>query len=72
MLPLYSWDTFHSVAYRQYEMEIDMLVNSIKDITTASLEPLANSYCDPHRRMPHRYEMKLMGRFNKMIDKCND
>ena len=72
LLPLYSWDTFHSVAYRQYQMEIEMLANSLNDIKKATLEPLSNSYCEPKRRMPHRYEMKLINRFNKMIDKYND
>lgn len=72
LLPLYSWDTFHSVAYRQYEMEIDMLVDSIEDVKTATLESLSNSYCEPQRRMPHRHEMKLISRFNKMIDNYND
>ena len=72
LLPLYSWDTFHSVAYRQYEMEIDMLVDSIEDVKTATLEPLSSSYCEPQRRMPHRHEMKLINRFNKMIDNYND
>ena len=72
LLPLHSWDTFHSVAYRQYEMEINMLADSIEDIKTANLEPLSKSYCEPQRRMPHRHEMKLIGRFNKMIDKYND
>jgi phosphoribosylglycinamide formyltransferase-1 len=71
-LPLYSWDTFHSVAYRQYEMEIDMLANSIEDIKTATLEPLSNKESEPKRRMPHKYEIKLINRFNKMIDKIND
>ena len=68
LLKLHSWDTFHSVAYRQYEMEIDMLVNSIEDIKTSKLEPLSESYSEPHKRMPHKYEMKLISRFNKMID----
>jgi folate-dependent phosphoribosylglycinamide formyltransferase PurN len=29
-VPLYPEDTFHSIAYRQYEMEIDILSDSIK------------------------------------------
>lgn len=32
ILPLYPMDTFCSIARRQYEMEIDMLVDSITDI----------------------------------------
>jgi len=67
-LPLYHWDTFHSVAYRQYEMEIELLANSIEDLKTAKLEPLSNSYCNPHRRMPHKYEEQLISKFNNLID----
>ena len=72
LLPLYSWDTFHSVAYRQYQLEIDMLADAIKDIKNATLEPLSNSFCEPKRRMPHRLEEKLMSRFNNMIKKHVD
>ena len=71
LLPLYSWDTFHSVAYRQYEMEIDMLANALEDIKTANLE-LLGRHSEPKRRIPHKYEIKLISRFNKMIDNYND
>ena len=72
LLPLYSWDTFHSVAYRQYQLEIDMLADAIKDVKNATLEPLSNLYCEPKRRMPHRLEEKLISRFNSMIKKHVD
>ena len=68
-VPLYSWDTFHSVAHRQYELEINMLVDSIEDIKTASLEELSTTDSTPMRRMPHSYEMRLMDRFREMIDR---
>ena len=69
LLPLHSWDTFHSVAYRQYELEIDMLVDSIEDIKTASLEELSTTESNPMRRMPHRIEARLLKRFQDMIDR---
>ena len=69
LVPLYPWDTFHSVANRQYEMEIDMLVGSIEDIKTASLEELSIEESDPNRRMPHKKERKLMSRFENLIKK---
>ena len=69
LVPLYSWDTFHSVAQRQYEIEIDMLVDSIEDIKTSSLEELSTTKSTPHRRMTHRHEVRLMDRFQKIIDK---
>ena len=69
-LPIYSWDTFHSVAYRQYELEIDMLANSIEDLKKAKLEPLSSSYSIPKRRMPHKYEQKLISKLKNMIENC--
>ena len=69
LLKLYPWDTFHSVALRQYEMEIDMLVSSIEDIKTASLEELSTTESEPSRRMPHKIEHQLMKKFQDMISK---
>ena len=69
LVPLYSWDTFHSVAQRQYEMEIDMLVDSIEDIKTSPLKELSTTKSKPHRRMSHSHEMRLMNRFQEIIDK---
>ena len=69
LVPLYSWDTFHSVAHRQYEMEIDMLVDSIEDVKTTSFEELSTTKSQPHRRMSHSHEMRLMKRFQDIIDK---
>ena len=68
LVPLYLWDTFHSVAYRQYEMEIDMLVDSIEDIKIASLEELSTTVSDPMRRMSHRIEADLLQRFQDLIN----
>ena len=68
-VPLYSWDTFHSVSQRQYEMEIDMLADSIEDVKTATLEELSTTDSIPMRRMPHSHEIRLMARFQGMIDR---
>ena len=69
LLSLYAWDTFHSVAYRQYELEIDMLVDSIEDVTTSPLHELSTTKSSPHRRMSHQDEVKMIKRFGQMIDK---
>lgn len=67
-IPIYHWDTFHSVAYRQYEMEIAMLAESIEDIRNAPpLTRLGNQH-PVHRRMPHSLEMRLLQRFQKIVD----
>jgi len=70
MVPLYSWDTFHSVAQRQYELEIDMLVESIEDLKTSKLEPIDETRSLPKRRMKHSMEVRLLSRFQQLIDKC--
>jgi phosphoribosylglycinamide formyltransferase-1 len=71
-LPLYYWDTFHSVAQRQYELEIAMLAEAIEDIKTAELSELSTAESEPHRRMPHSKEMRLMKRFQDLIDNLPD
>ncbi len=68
-IPVYCEDTFHSVAYRQYETEIEMLVNSIELIDqdkTESFELSDDSYTAT-RRMPHRLEKPMMERFNDLV-----
>ena len=71
LLPLYQWDTFHSVAYRQYQMEIEMLVDAIEDVKKSILEPISNEYCEPKRRMPHKYEIKIKEKLDKIIKNKN-
>jgi len=64
VVPIYSNDTFHSVAQRQYEMEIEMLVNSIELIPTLTEFPsLATTAYEATRRMPKSVEVHLMEAF---------
>ena len=72
LVPIYPWDTFHSIAYRQYELEIKMLANSVHDLETAKLEPLSNKESIPHRRMPNELELKLLDKLTKIISKKNN
>ncbi len=63
-VPVYANDTFHSVAYRQYEIEIDMLVNSIQVIPTRTDFPsLSTNEFEATRRMPKTIEENLMQEF---------
>ncbi len=62
-VPLYEWDTFHSVAMRQYEIEIDLLASAVNDLKEASLESLAVEGVEVHRRMPHRIEEEMIKQF---------
>jgi phosphoribosylglycinamide formyltransferase-1 len=68
MVPLNFNDTFHAVAQRQYEMEVNMLVDAIDKIDSAY------EYIEPQnfplkKRMPHEFETRVFSRFNKMVDK---
>lgn len=63
-VPVYANDTFHSVAYRQYEIEIDMLVNSIDVIPTRTEFPsLSTTEFEATRRMPKSIEENLIQEF---------
>ncbi|WP_413531847.1 formyltransferase family protein [Empedobacter brevis] len=65
-IPVYKNDTFHSLAYRQYETEIEMLVNSIDLIPTLSdFKSLSTTEFDATRRMPKAIEENLMQAFEK-------
>lgn len=64
MVPVYTNDTFHSVAYRQYEIEIELLVNSIEKIPTLTEFPsLSTNQYEPTRRMPKAIEENIMQDF---------
>lgn len=66
-VPLFSWDTFHSVANRQYEMEIDMLASAVEDLENASLKSLAVEGVEVSRRMPHKMELEMIKKFESLI-----
>lgn len=73
LVPLHSWDTLHSVAYRQHEMEIKMLIESIDKVEEAleKQEVIPPDQTEVYRRMPHRKEMRLMDRFKTIIDRID-
>jgi phosphoribosylglycinamide formyltransferase-1 len=62
-------DTFHSLAYRVYETEINMLADAIAiiDAGQAPLTNLDDPSILPHRRMPHAKELEMMQHFNAKI-----
>ncbi len=71
IVPIYFEDTFHSVAYRVYETEVEMLVNSISQIENknAPLESLEDNRYVANRRMPHQLEIVMMDRFEELRKK---
>lgn len=65
-VPVYKNDTFHSVAYRQYELEIDMLVNSVEVVPSRTEFPsLSTAEFEATRRMPKSIEENLMTDFEE-------
>jgi phosphoribosylglycinamide formyltransferase-1 len=63
-VPVYYEDTFHNLAYRQYEMEIDMTISAL-DVTPLN-EPIGESSLGTFRRMPHRLEPRMMEAFEQL------
>lgn len=69
-ISIFQNDTFHSVAYRQYETEIEMLVNSLELIPTIKDFPsLSTIEFEATRRMPKSIEENLMNDFEKYKSK---
>ena len=63
-IAVYPGDTLHAVAYRQYELEIQMLVNAIEKCDTISFFTDGEGY-PIHRRMPYQQEIQLESEFQK-------
>ena len=67
IVPLYYEDSFHSLAYRQYEMEIEMLINAVQKVDEITdWIDLADDKYEAHRRMPHQLEVQMMERFQQL------
>lgn len=63
-IPLYAWDTFHSLAWRQYEREVALLAEAPARLARLTdLTPLEPGDYPLRRRMPRRLEDQLLARF---------
>ncbi len=73
IIPVYFEDSFHNVAYRIYETEIEMLVNSIKliDNNQIKYESLSDNKYVANKRMPHNKEIIMMSRFEEIRKRAN-
>ena len=69
LVPLFKWDTFHSVALRQYEMEMDFLASAVDDIKTATMESLKVDEVEVYRRMPNKLQEKMINYFPTYLKK---
>ncbi|MBR4093194.1 MAG: phosphoribosylglycinamide formyltransferase [Oscillospiraceae bacterium] len=64
IIPVYDNDSFHSLAQRQYETEIKMLVDAIEKINEAKFYS-EESLGEAHRRMNMEIELNLMKEFEE-------
>lgn len=73
VVPLHSHDSFHTVAQRQYEMEIGMLVEAIEKVNEPYLTVMAGE-SELHKRMPCELELHLYPKFEKYKNglKCKE
>lgn len=69
IVPIYNNDTFHSLAYRQYRLEIDMLLQAIELIKEKSEFPALEEKGDVYRRMPKSKEKELLNNFENYRNK---
>jgi len=69
LVPIRHNDTFHAVAQRQYEMEVEMLVDAIDKTEAAATMLTAESPL--RRRMPHTLETRLLARFQALVDQVS-
>jgi phosphoribosylglycinamide formyltransferase-1 len=74
---IYEGDTFHALAHRQYEIEMDMLVGAIEKVREMGKFPRAPF--DPNdeafpvtRRMPAIREMIMLRRFEARLARIGD
>ena len=62
-VPINGNDTFHSVAYRVYHLEVKMLIDAVEN-HSVSFQTEGEGY-DIHKRMPPEIETGIIGKFNK-------
>jgi len=70
-VPLYPQDSLFLIAMRQYEMELNMLVNSIVQKTYKNTRPFPESAYEPTRRMPHSTELQMIERLKTRLANLN-
>ena len=63
IVPVYYEDTFHNLAYRQYEMEVDLLIHAIS--CTPENISIGESPYHTFRRMPNRLEYRMLEAFEE-------
>lgn len=65
-IPVYTNDTFHALAQRVYENEVEMLVGALKRYENECFYESAGNHV-LHKRMPPEQEMQLMEKFQLLV-----
>jgi hypothetical protein len=68
IVPVFAEDTFHNLAYRQYELEVEMLVDSM-NMVPENIEVGKSKY-ETFRRMPNRLEHEMLECFDELRKNC--
>ena len=65
-IPIYKNDTFHLVAQRVYENEIELLVEAISDVQSQKpTSYISGNGFEVHKRMPNAIELELYNKFEE-------
>jgi len=75
IVPVYPNDTFHALAQRVYEKEIELLIDSI-ELFRHGVHPLndliaGERWGELHMRMPRQAEIHLLNRFQRLVEKAS-
>ena len=68
-IPVYTSDTFHSLAQRVYENEVSMLVEAVGRMKNCSFEMMYPGNYEVHKRMPAKVEKDILQRFEEYKNK---
>jgi folate-dependent phosphoribosylglycinamide formyltransferase PurN len=69
IIPVFFEDTFYRLAMRVYNVEVDMLVDSVNMKVTK--QTLVDDRYRVHKRMPHHLERIMIDRFDEIRRKSN-
>jgi phosphoribosylglycinamide formyltransferase-1 len=64
-------DSLFSIAMKQYELEINMLVESVVNERWKYARPFWEPACEPTRRMKHATELQMIKRLDKRLWEMN-
>lgn len=64
-------DSLFSIAMKQYELEINMLVDCIVNERWRDAQPFSEPANEPNRRMKHATELQMIKRLDKRLSEMN-